>query len=571
MSNQSDEKKNVTNVRKLADKAAGAAFGCLAVFMLFTSFRLCLGNDIWYDELFTEGFVSQPLGRMLSLAARDVHPPLYYIIVKGAVELAHFFVPGVDAVTVSKMVSVIPFLLLLLYSATLVRKRYGWLCAGLFSFCILAMPQLSGFTVEVRMYSWAMFFITAAYFHGMEIAFRGGKTCAAGQTNIAGGTCAVGQTNIAGGMRTAGQTRHEGTARRKGYVHHWAAFILYGICAAYTHYFAAVAAACLYLFLAGMLLWRRKAGNKREGTKAGNEREDAKDWRWWLGGAALSVLAYLPWLGVVVSQVSAVKENYWILPLTWSCFGGCVKFVLKPSTGYMWLDYLLAVAAFGMLALFLVRAFFRRKKDAEEWQAAVWASGGIWILGGTALFGILVSFLMRPIFIYRYMLPALGCFWFCFAWYVSRQKRLLMVPALALLLGVGLADYKSFAEVELYRRTQMERTLKELEGLGEDSVVLFNFDQVQAVAGFYLDQETWLYGSRPEELIQEMFPKLSGGVDTAWIREKLEEGRTVWFVGSNQAREAILAEWRKEGIRVEEQVDGCLLERYWFNLYRLGC
>ena len=55
-------------------------------------------------------------------------------------------------------------------------------------------------------------------------------------------------------------------------------------------------------------------------------------------------------------------------------------------------------------------------------------------------------------------------------------------------------DYRSFAQGELLKSEQMERTLQAFDGLGEDSVVLFNFDQVQAVAGYYLDRETWLYG-----------------------------------------------------------------------------
>ena len=115
----------------------------------------------------------------------------------------------------------------------------------------------------------------------------------------------------------------------------------------------------------------------------------------------------------------------------------------------------------------------------------------------------------------------------------------------------------------------MERTLQAFEGLGEDSVVLFNFDQVQAVAGYYLDRETWLYGDEPEMLITEMFPDAEAGGDAQWVKGLLEEGRTVWFVGSNLARESVLAEWAELDIVPVETVDSLLLERYWFNLYRL--
>ena len=100
-------------------------------------------------------------------------------------------------------------------------------------------------------------------------------------------------------------------------------------------------------------------------------------------------------------------------------------------------------------------------------------------------------------------------------------------------------------------------------------MVLFNFDQVQAVAGYYLDRETWLYGDEPEALIAKMLPQTKAGGDAQWVEKLLEEGRTVWFVGSNLAREAVLAQWKERGIVPAETVDSLLLERYWFNLYRL--
>ena len=500
---------------------AGILLFFLAAVMAVYSLILCASTDIWYDELFTMGFIEQPVGRLLELAARDVHPPLYYLIVKAVVEAVHFFVPDVNSVIIAKAVSVLPYLGLLGYAAVLVRKRDGWLCAGLTAFCLLAMPQMSNYATEIRMYSWALFFLTAAFWHVREILLTG---------------------------------------KRK----HWAAFFVYAVCAAYCHYFAAVAAVCLYVVLAALLLWKKRFSWLK--TLAP-----------WFLCAALSVLVYLPWLPSAISQVAAVREDYWILPLTLSCFGGCVKFVLKPSTGYQIPDYVLAVLLFACLFLLLIRAFLNRKRGDRAWEEAVYASCGIWVLAGTALFGIAVSFLMRPVFVYRYMLPTLGGFWYCFAYFVTKRTPVLdrgrvliwRILPLVLLVGVGLVDYRSFAQGELVKKEQMERTLQAFEGLGEDSVVLFNFDQMQAVAGFFLDRETWLYGDEPEALIAEMFPDAEAGGDAQWVKDLLEEGRTVWFAGSNLARESVLAEWAELGIVPVETVDSLLLERYWFNLYRL--
>ena len=52
------------------------------------------------------------------------------------------------------------------------------------------------------------------------------------------------------------------------------------------------------------------------------------------------------------------------------------------------------------------------------------------------------------------------------------------------------------------------------------------------------------------------------------IKELLKEGRTLWFFGSGNAREEILEKWRTEKIDAEE-VASVMIERYWFNIYRI--
>jgi len=47
------------------------------------------------------------------------------------------------------------------------------------------------------------------------------------------------------------------------------------------------------------------------------------------------------------------------------------------------------------------------------------------------------------------------------------------------------------------------------------------------------------------------------------------EGRSLWFIGSFNSRDDIVAQWRKAGLDVEEK-GSFLLERYWFNLYKIS-
>ena len=69
--------------RKLTwDEVLGILLFLLAACFLAVSVFLCFSDDIWYDELFTMGLAGQSFGELISVTARDVHPPLYYMIVK---------------------------------------------------------------------------------------------------------------------------------------------------------------------------------------------------------------------------------------------------------------------------------------------------------------------------------------------------------------------------------------------------------------------------------------------------------------------------------------------------------
>ncbi len=515
----------------------------LSVLMLLKSLALCLSGDIWYDELFTVGLAGRSFRELVMFTARDVHPPLYYCIVKLVFELCKLIKPACDPAVVAKVVSVLPYPVLLVYSVTLLRRRFGILTGGLFLFCVLSMPQLCAYTVEARMYSWALLFVTAAFLHGCE-AVRGGS---------------------------AGNG---------------AALVLYGLAAAYTQYFAGVAVGVVYLWLLCLGLRR--------------DRRSVRRWFRWVG---LSVLGYAPWLAALFGQLAAVRENYWILPVSWRTFGGCVKFLMKPAFVDETVNVILAVVLFLVYAAVICAAVLKLYHDGRV-TGAGFVCAGVGVLAGLALFGIVASVVFRPVFVYRYMIPAAGCFWLSFAAAVgvlaqggaerSRQEaaetagnavpekraaagrfaaalpRITATAACALILVVGLRDYRAFMGEEEYKALQMQRTEETLAEIGPEDILLFNFDQVQMVLGYYVNNESYLWYGRPETLIQEICgQKRSLDENTEQIREWLAAGRKVWFVGSFNQREDIVALWEAQGIRAGEPTD-CLLERYWFNLYELS-
>ena len=550
----------------------------ISVVLLGRSLMLCFSNDIWYDELFTVGMIGHSYGELVELTARDVHPPLYYMITKFFVDLCKLILPGVHAVAAAKMVSVLPYFVLLLYSVTFIRKRFGIFTGGVFLFCVVSMPQLSGYTVEVRMYSWALLFVTAAFLHGYgavqgpedEEERHHGRLPAA----------AYGAVDVPKGEKAGGSDRTKGMLQKisaQSQKLHGAAMACYALAAAYTQYFAAVAAVMVFLYVLFELLRR--------------DRSRIREWILWVAAAAAG---YTPWLVALYRQVTAVNANYWILPLSWRTFGGCVKFLMKPAFTNDTLNVVLAVVMTGIYAavmvcqvVFLIKSCHNGRENGAASSRIVFMLAGPGVLAGVVLFGFAASMLLRPVFVYRYMIPAMGCFWLSFAmglheiWQAGipedgtegRSGFFKMLPAAALLfvVVVGLRDYRAFMGEEEYKIRLMKETETALSSIAPGDVVIYNFDQVQAVTAYYLPEETdsYLWCGTPETLIQDIIRPFGTVEETDALRKWCEEGRTVWFFGSFNSRDDIVEAWAAEGLQIEE-TGSCLLERYWFNLYKIS-
>ena len=207
-----------------------------------------------------------------------------------------------------------------------------------------------------------------------------------------------------------------------------------------------------------------------------------------------------------------------------------------------------------------------------------YASAGCIVLCGLVAFGFLASVVIRPIFVYRYMIPAMGCFWFCFVLNLDeafvfgakeRYKTALSTLAVLLVFIIGIRDYRAFMGEEEYKIVLMKECEQAVSGIAKEDIIVYNFNQLQAVAGYYLPQENYLWCGTPEELIQEIFGNKPVVEDTAQIKQWLDAGKKVWFFGSFNSREDIKAQWETDGLKVEE-TGSYMLERYWFNIYSVS-
>ncbi len=109
-------------------------------------------QPLWWDEGYSVYFATEPLRRMASLTAQDIHPPLYYAVLHGWIGILSDAQPAVVRLfSISVGVCAVPLLAVLTYRLTN-RSRVAGATAALL---LTLNPLHVYYSQEVRMYSLA--------------------------------------------------------------------------------------------------------------------------------------------------------------------------------------------------------------------------------------------------------------------------------------------------------------------------------------------------------------------------------------------------------------------------------
>lgn len=237
---------------------AVAIVGVIAMIIFSFSRRILL------DEAFSLSLIRHSYSEVISLAAADVHPPLYYIILKAVVDGVGSILPAVPPVFVAKLTSVIPYTICVLVFAFKVRRDWGDYVAGMGAACLVCIGHFMEYGINIRMYSFGVLFVTLAFLYACDILKKNKRLS-------------------------------------------WVLFYVFSLCAFYTHYFAGVAIGLLFLVLL-LHMWLN----------------DRKRVKYVLLTAVLIVVGYLPWLKIFVQQLKTVGESFWmsyeITPVLICCY-----------------------------------------------------------------------------------------------------------------------------------------------------------------------------------------------------------------------------------------------------------
>ncbi len=509
--NRSDDK--ILNI-------AGIICFAVSLIAILSVCRFISGDDIWYDETFSMGFIRVGFSDIISLTAKDVHPPFYYMYLKAFTSVYTALLGKGALVQGAKAASILPWVGLFVLALTYIRKRYGVFVAGFFMLLISLMPQLDTYYTEIRMYSLAFLLITAEVLTAIRLCDK--------ETETGNGT--------------------------------WIIFTLLGILTAYTQYYACIAVAGIYVALFCIMIKNRVT--------------EKKALIHLIICMLVSAVSYAPWLPVLKAQMGNISGNYWIQPLTLRSIPGCIKFILLPVTYIRFLPYIavgLTVLALGAAFVMFVLKCRTAGKDSDEGDNVVDLIICISPLAIVVLSGFILSIAGTPIFVYRYMIPALGGLWLGVAIMISRvfSGRMAVVLLCPFVL-TGVLSMSGFEAEEGKKIIQMDHAAEAMTLIPSGASVITNFDHVTAIMGYYRpDVSVYLYDAEIDRLIPEMYDNVSDSLSDEDVLRLAKNEPDVFFLGSFNSREDIVADWKEMGVD-SELIDSCLIERYWINIYGLN-
>ena len=357
-------------------KAKKLSFNKIYLLLILLELAMCvvfsINPAVWADEGYSLELAKRSFSDIWRITALDVHPPLYYFWLK------LFTMPFGYNLFISKLITALPCVLLTAFGGYQLKKLFNERVSVFFMLCYMAFPFIMLYTTELRQYSIAELFVFANAVYAYR-CFKGGN------------------------------------------FKDWALFILAGVAAAYTHYFALVSVCIIYgiFFLAA-------CSRKKKCIK------------WWLLAVAATVILYVPWLKNFISQlVFKVNNEYWIDSID----RGDIVSYLKT------IFYTPGMKGFFLFSSFAYLFMLIRLLASKNKQDITLCLLSLAVPAGTIIAGVGISILIRPIFVIRYALPASPLMVFFFAYTLANTKSKAMVASLMTLVLLGGAS--TFADMSL--------------------------------------------------------------------------------------------------------------------------
>lgn len=404
----------------------------LTVLVVCLNFSMMSDRVLWGDEAFSANTAHKDVDGILQvLYYWDNHPPLYYYWLKLFGTLFGYKVP------VFHLASLVPFVIGIVLALTVVRKHFGMLPAAFFVMVSGLGQACLEYNLEVRMYALAFLCVVGCFYCSYRV--------------------------IAAGSRKT-----------------WVGMVLWALGAAYSHYYALVAVGIM-LFFTGVAVWIKYRG---------------KTWKKGVLAIVAFLIGYAPWLYFFYAGLKNVSRGWWmteILGLDQSLeivMGGRrMNGIVFPLVILFLLVMLVADSSVFSVEKDRVHL---QKPSVKDWSDKTYAMAvGACTILGTLAFAYLLSVVMAPMLAQRYLYPLSAVAIVMLVVGSSRMlelaaleqhawkgmeflTRLILAGLLAVLLGLGIQNYRECYDSYEQQKVETDKTLDLIGTPDEDVKMVTN-------------------------------------------------------------------------------------------------
>lgn len=265
------------------------------IFLLIPAFH----SNIWFDESYSVAIVNHSFGEIWQIGANDVHPILYYWLLK----IVNIIFG--QNIIVYRIFSLLGIAALGTIGLTHIRKDFGKETGMLFTFFSFFLPVMLNYALEIRMYSWTIVFVTlmAIYLYRF-----------------------IKNKNFKNALL----------------------FGIFSIMSCYMHYYALIAAGLMNLGLIIYVIRKRKEFEKDIIKKFAIIE-------------IMQVILYLPWLVVFIKQAMRVGSGFWITIEFPQILIDIVNFQFKGSLSQA-IPTIFAIALYMYIAYVIIKNIRKKEK-----------------------------------------------------------------------------------------------------------------------------------------------------------------------------------------------------------------
>jgi len=272
------------------------------IFIFSTVFH----SNIWFDEAYSVGMANHNLGEIWNIGKHDVHPVLYYWMLR----IVNILTNG--SILAYRLFSALPVTLLGILGIIHIKRDFGEKTGILFSFFSYFLPMMAVYANQIRMYSWAIYIVTILAIYTYMI--------------------------------------YQGQSTKKN----WIIFGITSLASLYIHYYGLMAAGLINVFLLIHFIIAKRW----------------KELKIQIGLGLIQVILYIPWLIALLSQMKQVSGGFWIgftFPNSIYEIVGCQMNGTLNETKDLFIGFMINIILFVCLGVIY---FIKRKDKSIKWKPA---------------------------------------------------------------------------------------------------------------------------------------------------------------------------------------------------------